>query len=906
MKKVIFCKYNQARNSKYQTKTKIYLEDGKKYIEKEALAPEAEEHITNFQEKYLMTRQLYPSMQVLPCKVENGKVYYDYIVGTTMDDVVRGKLENWDEFIATVKGFFQKYYGIDDRCKCVFESTDLYREFFGEIDCSEEECVRPVNLDVIFDNVFLNEKEEAIIFDYEWVYDIAIPKDYVIYRVLSRLYDKYFAEISARIDFEDFVEQFNISKEKQEKYRKMESAFIQYIFKDGEAVVADTKHLLHRKDRNDINWTEQSLKEEKRQHEEVQRLLENTNQQLKNTNQVLEDTQCNYERLIAEYEYVKGLYETASNTYIQTVQQMQLMQMSSSWKVTKPLRFIKGSLRALKHEGILGSCRWMKHKLKDKFRPEEISSDYGHLTAPVVLKRQRRTGFKKEYKISVITPLFNTPEKFLRDMIESVRNQTYTNWELCVVDFSSAENQQVERICREYANRDRRIRYKRNPDNKGISENTNECLELATGDYIAMLDHDDILHPAAFYEVMKAINEEGSDFVYTDEIKFEGDLNRVYAPNFKSDFGSTELRAHNYICHLNVYKRTLLDKVGLYRKECDGSQDHDMVLRLTEVAEHITHIPKILYYWRVHPNSVAVAIEAKPYATWAGIHAIDMQWERLGHDYYVESVRNNIPCYRSKARKTLSQEIRVVIWGSGSREEIDKTLESIKDNCRQKFMVSIVTADSKTAGLLDVPADQCIWDAVYVQDGKELGMEQVSKILGNHREKYVLFVKAGIKLESKDAIDEMLLHAVCENVAAVDAKILYRDGRTFSAGVVASKELVPNVQFRCKGKPEEYEGFEAVMIHARNVSAVSGICTMISKEDWLKIPQGVTKKANPFIAQSLHAQSVGKELVWSPYAVAQADMREYEHYFNQQQYAAEDVPQTDPFYNSNIRKFGLE
>lgn len=924
MSKVIYCKFNQGRNEKYQTVTKIYKDNELRYIEKEALTDAAKVHLSDFEHKYQMTRTLYPNISFLPCKEENGKIRYDYVTGLSIDDYLYQECKSWDDFIQKVKEIFDKYYFVNDANKCDFQRTDEFIKLFGDIDLSGEKCIRPVNLDMIFDNIVLDEKLKAVAFDYEWVYDITVPETYVIYRVLSRMYDKFFAELSAKIDFEDFVELFHIDKSIQKTYQKMESSFIGRIYCDGETVVAEKNHVLPREDirtiQNRLADAENRFRTAYREIDKLNVHCSNLEDAYKTTEKLWRDEKANlaiknseyeqlrteYEQLWMEYENIKNEYQKTSAQYIQMTQQLNLMAMSKSWKLTKPLRLMKKTLRVLREEGIWTCYCKGKTKIKNKYWPEEIDSPYGHLTAPVVLKRQRKQRFEKEYKISVITPLFNTPENFLREMIESVQNQTYANWELCAVDFSSEENRQVEEICRLYMNSDKRIIYRRNPDNKGISENTNECLKLATGEYIAMLDHDDILHPSAFYEVMKVINEEGSDFIYSDEIKFESDLNHVYAPNFKSDFGADELRAHNYICHLTVYKKVLLDKVGKYRKECDGSQDHDMVLRLTEIAEHITHIPKILYYWRVHPNSVAIAIEAKPYATLAGIRAVEMQLKRQKQNYYAESVRNNIPCYRLKSAEPVERLVRVVVWGSSDIREVRKTIKSVKINFKKGYKLSIVTTNNETACLLDDSQQDIGWDAVYVQAERELNQKKVIQILNNHPEEYYLFIKAGISILTEDAMNEMLMFAIRENVAAVDTKILYSDGRLYSGGVVAGKALSPCVQFRCKGKTGEYGGFEDVMIHVRNVSAVSGLCTMISKKDWLQIPEGKTNNANSFISQSLHAGERKKELVWTPYVIAQGDLYEYDYYCSQQQYADEDVLEYDPFYNSNIQKYGLE
>ena len=233
-------------------------------------------------------------------------------------------------------------------------------------------------------------------------------------------------------------------------------------------------------------------------------------------------------------------------------------------------------------------------------------------------------------KFSILVPLYNTPDVFLHDMIDSVQNQTYKNWELCLADASDKEHSYVEDIVNEYAQKDRRIKYAKLSQNRGISENTNACIDISTGNYMVLLDHDDVLDKRALKEVARVISKTGADFIYSDEAKFTTSIEDWFAPNYKPDFSKYELRAHNYICHLTVYSRELLEQVGRYRKECDGSQDHDMVLRLTERAKRIVHIPKILYYWRVHGESVSAGVENKSYAIDAAKKAVLDQVVRSG------------------------------------------------------------------------------------------------------------------------------------------------------------------------------------------------------------------------------------------------------------------------------------
>ena len=236
---------------------------------------------------------------------------------------------------------------------------------------------------------------------------------------------------------------------------------------------------------------------------------------------------------------------------------------------------------------------------------------------------QKRESLETELVFSVAVPLYNTPEAFLKEMIRSVTEQSWQKWELLLADGSNEEHPDVRETCEEAAKKDPRIRYRKLEQNGGISENSNAALEMATGDYIALLDHDDLLIPSALYETARAVRGSGADFLYSDEAVYASpDPKKILEIHRKAEYSQEALLRSNYICHLAVFRRELLEKAGGFRKEYDGSQDHDLFLRLTDEAEKVVHIPKALYFWRSHGGSVAGGIGAKNYAVEAGKRAV--------------------------------------------------------------------------------------------------------------------------------------------------------------------------------------------------------------------------------------------------------------------------------------------
>ena len=283
------------------------------------------------------------------------------------------------------------------------------------------------------------------------------------------------------------------------------------------------------------------------------------------------------------------------------------------------------------------------YKVKEKHAKNEAEKGYDkerllELPTAEELEIQKKRHFVKDITISIVVPAYHTPEVFLRQMIESVLGQTFCRVELLLADGSCDDS--VEKIAAEYADKDVRVKYKRLSENKGISENTNEGLTMATGDYIGLLDHDDILALNALYEVrMEIAKNPDADVIYTDEDKVSFDLTHYFEPHRKPDFNPDLLRSNNYICHFLVFKRELLEQIGGFRPEFDGAQDFDLVIRLTEKAKNVVHIPKVLYHWRSHEASTATNPMSKLYAYDAGRRAVESHLERCGEKAIVTDTR---------------------------------------------------------------------------------------------------------------------------------------------------------------------------------------------------------------------------------------------------------------------------
>lgn len=446
-------------------------------------------------------------------------------------------------------------------------------------------------------------------------------------------------------------------------------------------------------------------------------------------------------------------------------------------------------------------------------------------------EQEENTQFSKNIKFSVLVPLYNTPEKFLKEMIESVQAQTYKNWELCLADGSDREHSFVGEICKKYADGDKRIKYEKLEKNLGISENTNACISMATGDYIALFDHDDLLHPSALYEVMRAICEHGADFIYTDENTFSEEPHDAYNPHFKPDFSPDTLRSYNYICHLSVFSRELLDSVGYFRSEYDGSQDYDLILRLTEKAKKIFHIRKILYYWRAHKNSVAQDVGAKPYTITAAKKALAAHLERCG--LKGEVLDSSVPTtYHIKYEIDGNPLISVIIPNKDHTDDLDVCLKSLYEKSSYKnFEVIIVennSTEKETFEYYEKVKQQyenlnvVTWTGIF-------NYSAINNFGVNYAKgEYILLLNNDVEIINGSCLEEMLMFAQRKDVGAVGAKLYYSDDTVQHAGVILGLGGTAGHAHKHFGR--SHPGYMARAGIAQNLTACTAACLMMRRD----------------------------------------------------------------------------
>ena len=536
--------------------------------------------------------------------------------------------------------------------------------------------------------------------------------------------------------------------------------------------------------------------------------------------------------------FLTGRLEEEEYHYTELGKQLAQIKGSFLWRLSKPLRSLVHWVHRTKERvSRYGDLKGILRKLNAKAVERKARIQHGTASFPGAeeARRQRETNFGRAVKFSILVPLYNTPEKFLRQAIESVTAQTYSGWELCLADGSDSQHTDVGRICREYAAKDHRIRYRKLVKNEGISGNTNACLDMATGDYIALFDHDDVLHPSVLYEYMKAICEKGADYIYCDEGTFQGNktIDDMITLHFKPDFAPDNLRANNYICHFSAFDRKLLECMPLFRSEFDGSQDHDMILRLTARAKCVVHVPKLLYYWRSHAGSVASDINAKSYAIEAAKGAVAAHLRQQGFENFeITSTKAFETIFRIKYEIQGNPLVSIIIPNKDHIEDLQRCITSILDKSTYDNYEIIVVENNSTA------------DEIYeyykkIQENSNIrvityeGDFNYSKInnLGasNAKGEYLLLLNNDTKVITLNWIEELLMYAQRKDVGAVGAKLYYEDRTIQHAGVVlglGQHRTAGHSHYRVSSNNLGYMGR---LCYAQNVMAVTGACLMMKK-----------------------------------------------------------------------------
>lgn len=554
------------------------------------------------------------------------------------------------------------------------------------------------------------------------------------------------------------------------------------------------------------------------------------------------------------------------------------------WKLINPIYrlYANVKVRAILFSRMDKKTAFVKLKnkieVKWKNRPTVVARRNRRFLRSIALTpeeraRQQSEQFPKDLKISVIVPLYNTPERYLRDMIESVTRQTFSNWELCMGDGSDESHSEVGSVAREYAAKDSRIVYRKLEKNEGISGNTNACLSFATGSYVALFDHDDMLHESALWYCAKEIVENGAELVYTDEMTFEHDsVRKIATLHFKPAYSPQNLNGVNYITHLTVFKKSLLESNGLYDDRYDGSQDHDMILRLTTAAKRVSHVPEILYFWRVHPESVSADISAKPYAIDAGRRAVHDNEARLGREAEIHSSCICATHYRLEYELPYEPEITVIVTHSDAGKSLARLISSIdKRSVYRNFRIVIAdfgSTESETTAFLTELEHSGI--PVIRRSADENLAHLLNRIVASGETEYYGFLDANMEITDERWLSRLVQYELQNDIGFTASRLVDRYGMVNEAGYVIGLGE-DKIAFPIEHKNNySAAGYMGRMYYAHNVSAASLFGGMIAREKWNEVGGLSEKLTLPDylgIDLSLRFREKGRLVVLNPYVI---------------------------------------
>lgn len=499
---------------------------------------------------------------------------------------------------------------------------------------------------------------------------------------------------------------------------------------------------------------------------------------------------------------------------------------------------VNKSIAVIKHQGIKGL--WQKVKQVGGINNTNVKDDYSLWLGKNTISQDEQKVIAQEAKdfsyqplISVILPVYNVEEIWLRKCIDSVRNQLYTNWELCVADDASTK-EHIAIVLKEYMNIDNRIKVVFREVNGHISETSNSSIAIAKGEYIALLDHDDELSIDALYEVVKLLNEHPeADMIYSDEDKIGIDDIR-HSPFFKPDWSPDLLLTHMYTCHLGVYRKSIVDSVGSFRKGVEGSQDFDLALRITEKTAHIYHIPKILYHWRTIPESTASGSGAKNYTHFAGLTAVKDALQRRNINGWIEELDGYSNFYRVHYNVENDPMVSIIIPTKDNAKILSNCLNSICKISNYKnyefIIVNNGSVEEETFELFDKWKNKLNERFKLITINSPFNYSALNNAAVQHANgELILFLNNDIEVIEENWLNDMIGFAMRKEIGAVGAFLKYPDNTVQHSGLT----LGLGVQ-RAAGDGHHYRplndpGYFGALISVKNVSAVTAACLMVKK-----------------------------------------------------------------------------
>lgn len=771
--------------------------------------------------------------------------------------------------------------------------------------------------DLIFQNCLIK-GNEIFAYDQEW-YEENLPIEFILYRAIL-----YFTELKSKENIGEIFEKLALS-EYTDFFEQLENKLQKNIL-DEEIwnlhvnSVKDLGNLRKYKEenilqKNHIGNLEKNIDLSNNHIKNLETNIENHKKEINKLRDTLEVVSGERKELMKlkekhenDIENLNNQLAICSGTINNYEKQFNIIRNSKSWKITKPLRYIswvlnfKNKIKLVdrlmppgsgmrnryeekRHQRFLNMAAkkfykdtdeetamvWaeIEEKIRDKRMhnlgntPYELWLKHNEPT-PEELEEQRNHHFEIKPKISIVVPLYNTDTTFFRELLYFMNRQTYSNWELCLVDASPKPLEEIQKMCE----KDKRIKYKILEKNAGIADNTNEAIKMATGDFIGLLDHDDLLTENCLYEVVNVINKNPDvDFIYTDEDKIEDMSQLPFQPHFKPDFAPDTLRTNNYICHFSVFRKELMEKLGGERNRYDGAQDFDLVLRMSEETQNIVHIPRVLYHWRISSTSTAGNPEAKMYAYESGMRAVEDHIQRLGLKGKVSSGIGP-GFYRTQYNVIGNPKVTILIPNKDGIDMLDVCLKSVLEKTTYtNYEIVIIENNSENPETFQYYKEIEKNPKIKILKYPEKGFNY-SKIINfgvrNTQGDFVVQLNNDTELLTPDWLEKMIGFAQREDVGAVGVRLYYPDNTIQHAGIMIGVLDLAGHMYRNLSK--DICGYFAKDRIVQNMNAVTAACMMTKREIFEQVGFMNEEFAVAFndVDFCLRIRKLGKLIVYNP------------------------------------------
>ncbi len=838
MKRVLYTKYNLYRRPEYQLSTAVVAEDNEKFVVKKPLSELAVSHIETIKNNYLKLKNVYSGIIPVEYTENENSLIFPFLHGNPLIEIMEKGDIDIEQLISKISEIITKILEVKEEYRVDFKRTDSFDKVFS--DAFPEEGIPAVsfcNVDSIISN-FIKCGETIYCIDYEWCFDFPIPVDYLRYRILISLFNEKKSIFQDRITIDEFLGLFSIDESSKKVYEAMEVCFQKYVHGNSYNNAYTSRYQKRVLRFEDILTENQNQKQ----------LIQDQNDHIQNLDINIDDLKNQVSEKNDQIALRDGLINDINNTVKEKNEQIQKQRElieNLQLETARYRKAFRNPFYNLYLKSVMVGIS-AKKAFKKKIEPIDYFEKYNDLTKVpyqnyeewILNKESKFTyndSFSYKPKISILVPVYNVLDKHLIPCIESVLNQIYDNWELCLADDNSTFENVRETLKKYEDNPKIKVVYREK--NGHISEATNSALKVATGEFVGLLDCDDILSPNALYEVVKELNKNKAlDFIYSDEDKVDEDGRNRHMPHFKPDWSPDTLMTNMYTCHFTVYRKSIIDELGGLRSEYNGSQDYDLALRVMDktTPDRIAHIDKILYHWVERDESTSGNDTVKPYVFDAAKNAKLDSLKRRGLSGRAEIVEG-IYQYNVIYDVVGSPLVSIIIPSKDNYEVLKRCIESINEKTSYKnYEIVLVDNGSNDENKKKYTELSQKYNIKYIYEIQDFNFSRMCNTgVKNASGEYILLLNDDIEILESKWLETMLGHAELDYVGAVGCKLLYPDNDYIQHVGVINIENGPTHEFA--GKPDDIIYYFGRNVLCHNVIGVTAACLLIKKSKYEEV-----------------------------------------------------------------------